>query len=68
MASELDAQIAAELAAIQNAPQTPISQLQPSGTGVSGRCGFCGQVRNDLERVEILHDQERYAGGCCRKS
>lgn len=66
MASDLEAQIAAEQAQIQNAPAVPVSQLQPTGTGTSGRCGWCGAVRNDLQLVEVVHDIERYKGGCCR--
>jgi hypothetical protein len=58
---DLQQQIAQENAEIQNAPVV-------QSTGFAGRCGWCGSVRIDLELVEVVHDVERYKGGCCRAS
>jgi hypothetical protein len=57
----LDKQIAAEAAAIENAPAVPVSTM----SGMHGRCSFCGRVSLDLQYVETVHGIARYKGECC---
>jgi hypothetical protein len=60
--SDLQAQVQAEAAQLQQAPQQPIAAFQPKALGQQGRCGWCGQWANDLVQVE----QGRYKGvHCC---
>ena len=64
--NEMEQQIAAEERAILDAPRIPLSQLQPEGYGLRGRCHWCGRWSTDLELVEVRDGQERYKGRCCR--
>lgn len=57
--SELEKRIAAEKAAIDNAPVV-------SHGGYMGRCHFCGLVSKDLALVEIVDSVERYKCEVCR--
>jgi hypothetical protein len=63
--NELDAQIKAEAAQIQNAPKIPVRQLQPQTTGLAGRCSWCGRFSTNLQLVDVFHGVERYKGECC---
>jgi hypothetical protein len=64
MASEdLEAQIAQEKRAIDGAVKVPVTQYGPDK---SQRCHWCGQLSDDLQRVEVLHGYERHKGRCCR--
>jgi hypothetical protein len=58
--TDLEAQIAAEKKAIDEAPVVPIK------SGLIGRCSWCGRVSENLVYVDTVHGQERYKGrDCC---
>ena len=64
--SDLEKQVAAERQEIENAPQIPVSQLQPRTSGMAGFCHWCRRFSTNLVYVETVHEVERYKGAeCC---